>query len=53
MLRQDKKTGLPKKLTQNEKMLAQGKLDSPTKRKAKQQENGPAGDQQGSYKRVE
>ena len=35
MFRENEKTGLPKKLTQRERMLTQGKLDSPTKRKAK------------------
>ena len=35
MFRQDEKTGLPKNLTQEEKMLGQGKTDSPTKWKAR------------------
>ena len=35
MFKEDEKTGLPKKLTQKERMLTQGKSDSPTKRKAK------------------
>ena len=34
MFRQDETTDLPRKLTQKEKMLGQGKTDSPTKRKA-------------------
>ena len=35
MFKEDERTGLPKKLTQKERMLTQGKTDSPTKRKAK------------------
>ena len=35
MVRRDETTGLPRKLTQKEKMLGQEKTDSPTKRKAR------------------
>ena len=35
MFREDKKTGLPKKLTQKERKPVQGKSDSPAKRKTK------------------
>ena len=35
MFREDEKTGLPKKLTQKERMLTRRRSDSPTKRKAK------------------
>ena len=33
MFKEDEKTGLPKKLTQKERMLIQGKSNSPAKRK--------------------
>ena len=35
MFKEDEKTGLPKKVTQKERMLTQGKSNSPVKRKKK------------------
>ena len=52
MFREDEQTGLPIKLTKQEK-AAQNKQSSPTERKAKALVKRTGGDQQGKYRRHE
>ena len=52
MFKEDEKTGLPKKLTQKERMHVLGKSDSPAERKTKATGKQDGGDPQRNYKQV-